>query len=278
MKKEIRQVDASRGIVQVTVCDERFYARPTVNPVTGIPEGYEYVPSATWICSHYPKGVGFWKWLASTGWDEAEAIKQAAGDKGSKVHQAIGDLLAGKTIPMDAPYLNRTTGQPEPLSLEEYECLLSFKNWWATAKPEFVASEFVLWGDGYAGTGDLFCKIDGQPWLIDVKTSQYVWPEHELQVSAYRHALPEEWDSPLAPPKLGILQVGYRRNERRWKLTEVADQFDLFLSAKTIWAKETAGQEPFKRDYPLEISLIGESEVPLEEPSKKSRRVTAVRG
>ncbi len=267
MKKEFRFV--RDGVVQVTICDERWYAWTMPDPATSLPI-YEFLPSVTWICSHYPKGIPFYRWLASTGWDEAEAIRQAAGDKGSKVHQAVADLLAGKTIPMDAPYMNQTSGQPEPLTLEEYECLLAFRDWWRSlVNPELLQSEFTLRGEDYAGTGDLLCKIDGRIWLIDMKTSQQVWPEHELQVSAYAHALPEELRT--FPPALGILQIGYRRNERRWKLTEVPDQFDLFLAAKEIWKKETAGQKPFKRDYPLEIALAGGLEIPTER--KKPRRV-----
>ena len=252
MQKEIRALKED-GIVQVTLVDERWYARPKMDATTGLPATYEFVPSVTWICGFYPKGIGFYKWLASTGWDEAQAIKTAAGDRGSKVHQAVGDLLEGHDVAMDAKYLNRTTGVPEELTLEEYECLMAFRDWWTDAKPTLIAREFVLWGDGYAGTGDLLCTIKGESWLIDLKTSQYVWPEHELQVSAYKHAVPGLWSNLVL--KLGILQVGYRANKRKWKLTEVADQYDLFLSAKAIWAKETAGAEVFQRDYPLRLSL-----------------------
>jgi hypothetical protein len=42
------------------------------------------VPSVTWISGFWPKGIGFYKWLADKGWDEAEAAKQAAGDKNEK--------------------------------------------------------------------------------------------------------------------------------------------------------------------------------------------------
>jgi len=257
VKKEFRITkiqDTGEVVTQITIADERWYMRPTADGTTGLPS-YDAVPSVTWITSHYPKGIGFYKWLANTGWDEAEAIKQAAGDKGSKVHQAAGDLVDGQTIGMEAPYLNRTTGLLEPLSLEEYECLIAFRDWWADAKPTLIAREFVVWGDGYAGTGDLLCLIDKKPWLLDLKTGQYVWPEHELQVSAYAHALPAAWADP--PPQLGILQVGYKKNKRGWKLTEVDDQYDLFLSAKAIWKKETEGQSVFKRDYPLAVSLNG---------------------
>lgn len=257
MKKEIRTV--KDGIVQITSVDERWYARPTADPETGLPAKWEFVPSVTWICGFYPKGIGFYKWLANTGWDEAEAIRQARGEKGSKVHQAVGDLLEGKTVKMDDAYINRTTGQPEELSLEEYECLMAFRDWWADAKPTLIAREFVLWGDGYAGTGDLLCTIKGEPWLIDLKTSQYVWPEHELQVSAYKHALPDALSLANHAPKLGILQVGYRANKRKWKLTPVEDQYDLFLAARAIWQKETAGQEVSQKDYPLALSLATEA-------------------
>lgn len=254
MDKQIRTVDQQKGIVQITTVDSRWYARPATDPVTGLPR-YEYVPACTWICDYYPKGQAFWRWLAEKGWNEAEAIKVAAGDKGSKVHQASGDLLDGKMVAMEASYLNNTTGQPEPLSLEEYGCLMSFVAWAKEAKPMVVNREFVVWNDqdGYAGTVDLLCLVHGERWLIDLKTSQHVWPSHELQVSAYKHALPAV--TYTGDTKLGILQLGYRRNKAGWKFTEVADQYPLFLAAKQIWSKETAGQVPAQKDYPLSLML-----------------------
>jgi len=270
MKKEIRTVQDNT--VRITTVDERWYARATNDPDTGLPAKWEFVPSVTWICGvGYVKGIAFYKWLASTGWDEAQAIKNAAAEKGSKVHQAVGDLLDGKTVAMDAQYINRETGHPEELSLQEYECLMAFRDWWAATKPTLIAREFVLWGDGYAGTGDLLCTIRNtktaleEPWLLDLKTGQYVWPEHELQVSAYKRALPDGWqpDSMSKPldkesVQLGILQVGYRANKRKWKLTPVEDQYDLFLAAKAIWAKETEGAAVLQRDYPLALTLTKE--------------------
>ena len=152
MKKEIRVVDQAKGIVRITSCDERWYARSTTDQVTGLPV-YQYVPSVTWIAEHYPKGIGFYKWLANTGWDEAEALKEAAGDKGSKVHQAISHLLDGNTVPMDGMVTNPTTGQAEPLTLEEYDALRAFAAWHTAAQPILVEKDIVVWNDahGYAG-------------------------------------------------------------------------------------------------------------------------------
>ena len=269
MKKEFRVVQ--NGSVQVTVADERWYSRPGTNPATGLPE-VQFVPSVTWIAGYYPKGVGFYKWLADKGWDESQALKVAAGDKGSRVHRAIVDLIDGQTVPMEAKYAGSDEGEQE-LSLEEYDCLRSFADWWAACQPETLARELTVFNDEfhYAGTldwvGMLHTPPKGLPtgpWLLDWKTSKDVWPEHEIQVSAYAHS---DWPStcamalvdggfvPMAAMHLGILQVGYRRNKAGWKLTEVEDQFPLFLAARQIWEKECAGVAPLRKDYPLSLTL-----------------------
>lgn len=248
MKKEIRTIDKANGILQVTTTDERWYVRDKTDPETGLPQ-YEFVPSVTWICDHYPKGVAFYKWLASKGWDESQAIKSAAGDKGSKVHYAIRDLIDGKTVNIDDKYKNNSTGEEEELSFEEYDCLMSFVQWHKDTKPEFLACEFAVWGDGYAGTVDLLCSIEGQKYVVDFKTSQYIWPSMELQVSAYKHA------GDFQDANLAILQVGYRLNKKRYKFTEVDDNYQEFLAAKLIWAKEQKGVQPHQKDYPLKVKL-----------------------
>jgi hypothetical protein len=256
MKKEIREVDPEKGIVQITTYDERWYTKPSNHPVTGLPD-YQFVPSVTWIAGHYPKGVQFYKWLADKGWDEAEAIKQAAGDKGSKIHYAIDDLIHGKEIAMNAQYPSKLTGQLEELSVQEYEAILSFADWYNETKPEIISSEYVVFNDeqGYAGTVDIKCKIDGKTYIVDLKSGQHIWSEYELQLSAYKHA--EQGIDALA-----ILQVGYRKNKKKFKFTEIEDKFDLFLAAKQIWANECAGQTPSQKDYPLSVSLSTDTQEP----------------
>ena len=266
MKKEIRNVDQTKGIVQITTYDERWYAKSSNNSITNLPE-YKFVPSVTWVAGHYPKGIAFYKWLADKGWDEAEAVKQAAADKGSKIHLAINDLILGKEIAMDARYTNNSTGQPEELSVQEYEAILSFADWYNETKPEILASEYVVFneGYGYAGTIDLKCKIDGKTYIVDFKSGQHIWPEYELQLSAYKHA--EEGIDALA-----VLQVGYKRNKKSFKFTEIEDKFDLFLAAKQIWANECSGQTPSQKDYPTSISLSKDTQEPKATKVAKSTK------
>lgn len=274
MKKEIRLADEKQGIIQITTYDERWYAKKTDNKSTGLPE-YQFVPSVTWIAGHYPKGIGFYKWLADKGWDEAEAIKSAAGDKGSKVHFAIVDLIDGNEVKMDAKYLNPSTGQPEELTLAEWECLVSFGQWYKENKPEVIAREITIWSEqyGYAGTIDFLVKIGADFYVIDFKTSQNVWPEMEIQVSAYESALHENSDIMELLTKAGwkgelikraILQIGYRRNKNAWKFTEVEDKFALFLAARQIWQNEASGEKPLQKDYPLILTLAEPKAEPQE--------------
>jgi hypothetical protein len=268
MKKEIRTVDQEKGIAQITTFDERWYTRPVNDPVTGLPS-YQFVPSVTWIAGHYPKGVAFYKWLAEKGWDEAEAIKHAAADKGSKIHQAIKDLVDGKTIAMDARYPG-SSGALEELTVEEYEAIMSFADWFSDTKPEVLTSEYVVFSDefGYAGTVDLKCRIEGKTYIVDFKSGQHIWPEYELQLSAYKHA-------EAGIDALAVLQVGYKRNKKSFKFTEIEDKFPLFLAAKQIWANECAGQTPSQKDYPLSISLSQDTQEPqapkvVKKPTKQS--------
>src|SRR5712671_4077560 len=44
------------------------------------------------------------------------------------------------------------------------------------------------------------------------------------------------------------------RNKAGYKFTEVDNQFHLFMAARQIWAKESEGQQPKKREYPIVLS------------------------
>lgn len=260
MQKIIREVDEKLGILQVTIADERWYVKEVRDPETKLPK-LLYVPSVTWIAGHYPKGIGFYKWLAERGWDESQAIKSAAGDKGSKVHDAISAILRGEEVRIDSKFLNRSTGQLEEITLEEVDCIKSFVDWKNANNPVSLAWDVTVFSEkwGYAGTIDYICKIGDQVWIIDFKTSAEVWSEYELQVSAYKQPLETgefaiEGFTEVCDMKMAILQVGYKRNKAGFKWNVVEDKFKLFLAARQIWQEESAGQEPKKRDYPIVLS------------------------
>jgi hypothetical protein len=176
----------------------------------------------------------------------------------------------------------------EELTLDECDCVLPFVNWYKETKPETIAYDVTVFSDkyGYAGTIDYLCRIDGKVYIVDFKTSQQVWPEYELQVSAYKKPIELaetsiEGFTEIGNIHLAILQLGYRRNKTGYKFTEVQDQFDLFLAARQIWAKECDGQEPKRKDYPIVLSpavtvdeAMAATEAPAPaNPAKKTKKV-----
>lgn len=257
MNKVIKIINEEKKIVQITTIDERWYDKPD-------DKGNSlFYPSVTWICEYYPKGIGFYKWLADKGWDEAEALKTAAGDKGSKVHSAISDLLDGQEVPMDKKYLNNTTGKEEELTLEEYDCLISFRDWWREAKPITLAHEVVIFSEDpcYAGTIDWIGLINNRLTIIDWKTSPSIWPSYRMQISAYKQGVviqDIEYENKtllLNLADLAILQLGYRYNKKRFKFTPIEDEFELFKHAYAIWDKEVKDKLPRQKDYPESLCL-----------------------
>ncbi|MBM3206216.1 MAG: hypothetical protein FJZ43_01155 [Candidatus Staskawiczbacteria bacterium] len=253
MLKEVKKI--KHGVLRITSLNERWYAKISVNERTGKKERM-YYPSSTWISGYYPKGVYFHKWLAGKGWSEVEALKQAAADRGSRVHYACEELDEGKEIKITQKYKNPSTGKKEELSKEEVDAIISYRDFVDEEKPELLANEITSFGDVYAGTADKIFRIKKDIWIVDLKTSQSIWPEHELQISSYSHMKfdlkkmginESEWKK----RRLAILQIGYKKNKKRYKFTEVKDKYNLFRNvAYKIWKNENGDGKPMERDYP----------------------------
>jgi len=245
MKIENRVVDEKRGIVQITSTDERWYV------VNG-----QYMPSVTWILNSYPKGIEFYKWLASKGWDEAQVIKEEAGDRGNKIHNAISDILGGYEVRIDSKFKN-SKGELEELTGDECEAILSFLKWKEESKAETIAYDVTVYSEkhGFAGTLDYLCRIDGKVFVVDFKTGQTNYDSYALQVSAYKEALREgrvlisNFDE-KEDIGLAILQVGYNRNKNKYKWNECDDKFDAFLHTLALWREEHGEESPKQIEIP----------------------------
>lgn len=247
MKIEIRET-TKEGLLQITTLDERWYWNQKENI---------YRPSSSWISSYYPKGIEFYKWLANKGWDESQAIKEEAGTRGSKVHQAVDALINGVELKITDKFRNHQTDQDEELTIEEWEAIISFQSWFMEVKPEVISTEATVENSkaNYAGTMDLKCKINGVTYIVDYKTSQYIWPSHIIQNSSYKHA-----DGNEDVDKLAILQLGYKKNKMGYKFTEHDDKYVLFLAARQMWFDANQDVSPKQKDYPMTLSLKSEPE------------------
>lgn len=282
MLKEIKVIDEVKQTLRVTTVDERWYTRPGVNVDTGLPE-YVYYPSCTWIAGHYPKGIHFYKWLAEKGWNEAEALKNAGGVRGGVVHQALEIIEKSRELPISTLFTDIITGYAKEMTPEILDCIISFQRWHDEVLPELLASELTVFNEKhkYAGTLDRIYRINGQIWILDFKTSQYIWEEMKLQISSYSHSdidylalgiTSEEW----ASRKLAILQLG-RSTKEGYKFVPVEDKFDLFLMAYAIWKNENPKTKPKQRDYPLTIKLKEKEKCPIQPDSNDSSKLIPVK-
>ena len=250
MKFEVK--DVTGDVVRVTTEDERWYIRPTKGK-RGIPE-IKYLPSITWIASCYPKGIEFYKWLASTGWDEAKAIKESAGARGSKVHAAIEKLLKEGAFSFNDKVLNPNTGQEEELNADEYWCVMTFLNWYKHYEPRIIAVEESFFDEslGVAGTIDIRCQMpNGRLAIVDVKTSKEIRKDYIIQLTGHKLA----YDNPDEDHDIYTLQVGYKRNKTGYKFTQLEPSKELFDLAYAFWKQEFGEEKPLQREFPIKLSL-----------------------
>ena len=104
---------------------------------------------------------------------------------GTLAHEMIQKYLGG-------PDWDSSAYTKEEIDTAE-NAVLSFYEWERQTghKMETVAIEMPVVSEtfGYGGTVDWLGYIDGKLWLVDIKTSKGLFPEHEYQVSAYDRAL-----------------------------------------------------------------------------------------
>jgi hypothetical protein len=139
--KRLLQVDPESK--QVNFLDSRFYKRHD-----------EYYPSVTSVLQYMPKGKFFETWLKDVG-HNADIIAKKAADEGTQTHNLIEKYLEGEQIGWLDDKGNATC------SLNVWQMLLKFVEFWETEKPELVENEIHLFSDVYkiAGTCDLVVRL-----------------------------------------------------------------------------------------------------------------------
>lgn len=102
--------------------------------------------------------------------------RDAAGNKGTKVHGLAEKLIAGEEVEV-------------PAELDGH--VRSYLDFLEQLDPDPIQVEGVVISRAkrYMGTFDLLARIDGVLWLLDIKTSRSgIFPETALQLAAYRYA------------------------------------------------------------------------------------------
>tara|TARA_R100000656_G_scaffold61465_1_gene47483 strand:- start:16068 stop:16757 length:690 start_codon:yes stop_codon:yes gene_type:complete len=208
--------------INVYEFDERFYQR-----------GEDYNPSVTYkLSTAGPSEWGLQQWRGDVGNKRADEIMEESGALGSYVHDCLERMVKGDKVSSDEVRGMFKSKQ----SLKVLKCLSGFLEWIEEVKPEIIDAEYITWNDkhNFAGTIDLKCKIDGEIWLVDYKTSKSIHNSHKVQLAAYGYS-----------EKVGNLALLHLGNT-----TKKGWSFLPLKKAKENWAEFEAISNVFEVKYP----------------------------
>lgn len=245
------RLDYNPDLKQINFLDRRVYKRG---------EGV-YYPSVTTILQYMPKNKFFDNWLKDVG-HNADLILRKAGKEGTQVHEAAEKLVLGEEVTWMDDYGNAKYSQIV------WEMILRFADFWNTHKPELISTEQFVWSDKhkYAGTADLVVKMDGEIWLLDLKTSNALHRAYDLQLAAYAKGMEEVRNQKIERTGIIWLKAQSRGPSKQkgvyqgkgWKIKtvdEIEKNFDLFQTIYKLYQLDHPTTEPIYQSYPTTIKL-----------------------
>jgi len=239
------------NLEQITFLDRRVYKKE---------EGV-YYPSVTTVLQYMPKNKFFDNWLKDVG-HNADLIMRKAANEGTAVHEAVEDLIAGKEITWMDDFGNAK------YNLVVWQMILRAAEFFQKHKPTVIAAEEFTFSDKYeyAGTADLIVEMDGEIWLLDVKTSNNLHRSYNLQLAAYAKAWEEMFGQKI--DRTGILWLksskrGPSKKEgiyqgKGWEVKQIDDideNFELFKTIYSLYKLDNPTTEPIYNSYPTKVKL-----------------------
>lgn len=237
---------------QLTFVDGRFYTDVDGN----------YYPSATTLLEAYPKPFQLIQWMKEVG-SKADEIRDAAGKRGSAVHQLTEDYDQG----IECTLLD-DNGRPK-YSIDEWAMFERYVEFSVNHKPEHHLIEqcFINGKLGFAGTLDRVCTIDGKTYVLDIKTSNGIYNSYWLQLAAYRELYQYvKMHSENSLPHIDGVAILWLNAKTRtagkngaiqgkgWQMVSEMDtskQWDLFQAVQKLWHAEHEDDKPREFSYQL---------------------------
>lgn len=257
-----------------------------------------YLPAVNHILSlGFPKGIGLINWIKRMSEEEADRILRSAGERGSKVHEAIRQLIQGTSVMYGKDIFKNEDGSFSPLTIDEWDYLLSWVAWAEAFKPQALKHETAVWNkkEGYAGTVDFIgtLTIDGSTKLfidgrniqavglgekpktisvlLDWKTSSAIHNDYKLQTAAYAACMKQK---PTQQFYTGVVRLGTKHQNggfemHLWSRTQTLEHYKLFLQAKNTF-KFLQGNKTWQPEIE-EIPLQLQVSIPIIKPKEKGK-------
>jgi len=252
MKKSYKRIlQISPDHKKITLPDSRYYRR-----------NGEFYPSVTYVLGTYPKGKHYEDWLKKVGY-ASEHIVRKASEEGTLVHLMAEEYLNGEEVTFLDAYGNP---KMDPMI---WKMFLNFVDFWETHKPTLIETEVHLFSDELkiAGTCDLICEIDGELWVLDLKTSNQVQSSYELQLAIYAQCYKECFGKTAA--RLGVLWL---KSKSRGE-----DKEGKRLKGKGWEIHESNRSQEKNLEIYKAVRLLFDLENPKHKPATQSFRTTAKR-
>ena len=169
-------------------------------------------------------------WANRLGLEGIDSTKYV--DESAKIGTLAHEMIQAHIQKME---INKRAFSAEQIDLAE-NSLISFFNYTAQHHIEPIICEVPMVSERYkyGGTVDCYCKLDGEPTLLDFKTGKAIYPEYFVQLSAYKNIL-EEAGYEVKTCK--ILRVGRDETEgfEERTVTDTRDYFTIFLDLLEIY-------------------------------------------
>jgi len=238
-----RILEISDDAQQITLPDSRYYRR-----------NGKYYPSVTYVLGYYPKGKHFENWLKQVGFASDYIVKKAA-EEGTQVHELCEAYLNGEEL----NFLD-DKGRPQ-YNPDVWQMFLRFVEFWEEFKPTLIETEVHLFSDvlEIAGTCDLIVEINGETWLLDLKTSNHLQLTYELQTAVYGQCYEECFGKKI--DRYGILWLKSSKRKaakgkmqgKGWEIVESTRTFeenlDIFKTVKRLFDLENPTHSPIFTEF-----------------------------
>lgn len=149
--------------------------------VSGYEIGEEWYPRVTKIVEIKSKPA-LYRFYSAVGFQNGEKIKEQSATEGTMVHEAVQKIMIG-----EKPIVPSSI----QAAVEAFERFKE-KNL-IEAYPELIEKRIVHNYFRYAGTVDAIVNLNGRFGVLDIKTSQSVYRDYNLQTAAYFDALKEQF-------------------------------------------------------------------------------------
>ena len=236
---------------QINFLDKRVYKRAE----------NKYYPSVTTILQYMPKNKYFETWLKDVG-HNSDIIMRKAGKEGTQVHEAAEKLVVGETVEWQDDF-----GKAKYSELV-WNMILKFADFWKSCEPELISTEDFVYSDKflYAGTADLVVKMNGETWLLDIKTSNSLHKSYDLQLAAYAKAIEEIKGIKIDRTGIIWLKASTRKPSTKegvmqgkgWQVKvvdNIEENFELFNLIYKLYKLENEDIVPKYKTYPTSIKL-----------------------